>query len=48
MDWLDLLGAFGEVGGETRRRGRGDALAAVCAALIVAVGLVTIAVLLLA
>jgi hypothetical protein len=49
VDWLDdLLGAFGEVGSESRRRGRGDGVRSACAALLVAVGLLTIAVLVLA
>jgi hypothetical protein len=48
VDWLDLLGGFGEIGTETRRRGRGDGVLAACAGLIVAVGLVTIAILVLA
>ena len=40
MDWLDLLGAFGEVGSDTRRRERGDVRWGVRAGLFTVLALV--------
>ena len=48
MDWWELLGGCADIGSDRRRSARGTGIRLAGAALLVAVGLVTIAILVLA